>query len=153
MVQFIGRFDGSENFPKDNRWGFFPGVSAGWRVSEEPFMKESAPWLTNLKLRASYGEQGNDQVGLNSQGEIDAFQYLTTYEYVSFDSYKMKLGGSDASFIVPGTIPNPNIKWEVAKTWNIGLDGNVKNGLFGWELEFFRTKRSNIMCTRNASIP
>ena len=58
MVQFIGRYDGSENFAKDKRWGFFPSVSAGWRISEEPWVKDNAPALTNLKIRASYGEQG-----------------------------------------------------------------------------------------------
>ena len=77
LVQVIMRYDGSENFPKDNRWGFFPGVSAGWRISEEPFVKDNLTWLSNLKLRASYGEQGNDQ--------INAFQYVTTYAYSKFD--------------------------------------------------------------------
>lgn len=145
MVQFIGRFDGSENFPSDKRWGFFPGVSAGWRLSEESFIKDRAPWLTNLKLRASYGQQGNDQV--------DAFQYMTTYEYSSSSQYKLRLDDKDVSFIIPGKVPNTGITWEVAETWNLGLDGSVRNGLFGWELEFFSTERSNILCTRNASIP
>lgn len=145
LVQFIGRFDGSENFPKGKRWGFFPGVSAGWRISEEPFLKSSAPWLTNLKLRASYGEQGNDQ--------IDAFQYVATYGYTSLSSYKQRFDGKDVNFIIPGKVPNPEVTWEVARTWNVGIDGSIKNGLFSWELEFFRTERSNILCTRNASVP
>lgn len=145
LVQLIGRFDGSENFPEHKRWGFFPGVSAGWRISEEQFIKKSAPWLTNLKIRASYGEQGNDQ--------IDSFQYMTTYGYTSASSYKLRFDDKDVNFIIPGKVPNKNVTWEVAKTWNIGLDGSIKNGLFGWELEFFKTERSNILCTRNASIP
>ncbi len=145
LLQVIGRFDGSENFPENKRWGFFPGVSAGWRISEEQFIKKSAPWLTNLKIRASYGEQGNDQ--------IDSFQYMTTYGYTSASSYKLRFDDKDVNFIIPGKVPNKNVTWEVAKTWNIGLDGSVKNGLIGWELEFFKTERSNILCTRNASIP
>lgn len=145
LLQFIGRFDGSENFPKNKRWGFFPGVSAGWRISEEPFVKNNVPWLTNLKLRASFGEQGNDQ--------IDAFQYMTTYGYSYLSSYKQRFGDKDVNFIIPGKVPNKNVTWEVAKTWNIGLDGSIKNGLLSWELEFFKTERSNILCTRNASIP
>lgn len=153
LFQFIGRFDGSENFPEDNRWGFFPGVSAGWRLSEEPFIKDNVRWLTNLKLRASYGEQGNDQVGVLSDGSVDAFQYMTTYEYTSGNPYQTQFGDSDASFIIPGKVPNPNVTWEVAKTWNFGLDGSINHGIIGWELEFFKTKRSNILCTRNASIP
>lgn len=145
LLQVIGRFDGSENFPENKRWGFFPGVSAGWRISEEPFVKNNAPWLTNLKIRASYGEQGNDQ--------IDSFQYMTTYGYTSASSYKLRFDDKDVNFIIPGKVPNKNVTWEVAKTWNIGLDGSIKNGLIGWELEFFKTERSNILCTRNASIP
>ena len=60
MADFSFRYDGSSSFPKDSRWGFFPAVSAGWRISEEAFMKEWIPFLSNLKLRASYGEMGDD---------------------------------------------------------------------------------------------
>ncbi len=133
------------NFPKENRWGIFPGVSAGWRLSEEPWIKDNAPALTNLKIRASYGEQGNDQIA--------AFQYMTTYGYSSSSVYRMEIDGSKVNAIIPGAIPNENVTWEVARTYNIGIDGNIHNGLFGWELEAFHTRRSNILCTRNASIP
>lgn len=145
LFQFIARYDGSENFAKGHRWGFFPGASAGWRISEESFIKDNAPWIQNLKLRLSYGEQGNDQ--------IDPFQYMTTYEYATGVSYWMRIDNKDISSIVPGTIPNENVTWEVARTWNVGLDGNIFKGKFSWELEYFNTRRSNILCTRNASIP
>ena len=145
LFQFIARYDGSENFAKGHRWGFFPGASAGWRISEESFIKDNAPWIQNLKLRFSYGEQGNDQ--------IDPFQYMTTYEYATGVSYWMRIDNKDISSIVPGTIPNENVTWEVARTWNVGLDGNIFKGKFSWELEYFNTRRSNILCTRNASIP
>ena len=145
LFQALVRFDGSENFPAGKRWGIFPGVSAGWRLSEESFIKDNWPWMTNLKIRASYGEQGNDQ--------IDPFQYMTTYGYTSAYSYKTLFDGKEVNFIIPGTIPNPNVTWEVARTWNVGLDGNIRNGLFSWELEGFYTHRSNILCSRNASIP
>lgn len=145
MVSFICRWDGSENFAKGNRWGFFPGVSAGWRLSEEPFIKEAwGKWLSNLKLRASYGEQGNDNIA--------AFQYLTTYSYTSSNNYKTQFGGADANVIIPGIVGNPNVTWEVAKTWNIGIDGDLWNGKLSWELEFFHTSRSNILVARNASV-
>ena len=145
LVQGIIRFDGSENFPKNNRWGTFPGVSAGWRISEEPFFKDNVPYISNLKLRASYGEQGNDK--------IDAFQYLTMYSYSSDSRYKYEMDGKEVKSIVPGTVPNPNVTWEVARTFNLGIDGSLKSGLLTWELEYFHTKRSNILCTRNASVP
>lgn len=145
MAQIILRADGSENFPKNNRWGFFPGASVGWRISEEPFIKDNTDIVDNLKIRASYGEQGNDQVA--------AFQYMTTYEYSSSTKYLMEFGGKGAKFIIPGTIPNPNITWEVARTTNVGIDGTLWHGKLGWEIEGFYTKRSNILCTRNASVP
>jgi len=145
LVQALIRFDGSENFPKANRWGVFPGVSLGWRISEEPFIKDNVPAISNLKIRASYGEQGNDQIA--------AFQYLTTYGYTSAARYKMQIDGKDVNFIIPGTIPNDKVTWEVARTWNVGLDGNIFNGLLSWEMEYFFTRRSNILCTRNASVP
>lgn len=145
MVQFILRADGSENFPKENRWGFFPGASLGWRISEEPFIKDNTTIVDNLKLRASYGEQGNDQVA--------AFQYMTTYGYATSTKYLMEFGGKGVKFIIPGTIPNPNITWEVARTVNVGIDGTLWHGKLGWEIEGFYTKRSNILCSRNASVP
>ena len=144
MVQFIGRYDGSENFAKDKRWGFFPSVSAGWRLSEEGFM-DGADWLTNLKIRGSYGEQGNDK--------ISPFQYMTTYNYMTGVYYQQQLGGASVSTIVPGTIANPNVTWEVAKSWNIGIDGSIKGQMLTWEIEYFKTRRSNILCERNATIP
>lgn len=145
LFQALVRFDGSENFPAGKRWGIFPGASIGWRLSEESFIKDNLPWLTNLKLRASYGEQGNDQ--------IDSFQYMTTYGYTSAYSYKTMFDGKEVNFIIPGKVPNEAVTWEVARTWNIGIDGSVFNGLLGWEFEVFNTNRSNILCTRNASIP
>ncbi len=145
LFQALVRWDGSENFPKEHRWGVFPGASVGWRLSEEPFIKDNYPWITNLKIRASYGEQGNDQVS--------AFQYLSTYEYTTSTSYRALYGSKEVNYIVPDGVPNPNITWEVARTWNLGLDGSLWNGLLGWEFEVFKTRRSNILCTRNASIP
>ncbi|MBR4133412.1 MAG: TonB-dependent receptor [Bacteroidales bacterium] len=145
LFQALVRWDGSENFPKEHRWGVFPGASVGWRLSEEPFIKDNYPWITNLKIRGSYGEQGNDQV--------DAFQYLSTYEYTTSTSYRALYGNKEVNYIIPDGVPNPNITWEVARTWNLGLDGSLWNGLLGFEFEVFKTRRSNILCTRNASIP
>ncbi len=145
LFQALVRWDGSENFPADKRWGVFPGVSVGWRISEEAFIKDNIPWLTNLKIRASYGAQGNDQVA--------AFQYLTTYAYSTSTSYRALYGGKEVNYIIPDGVPNTQITWERANTYNLGLDGSIKNGLFGWEFELFKTRRSNILCTRNASVP
>lgn len=141
MAQFNFRYDGSYIFASGKRWGFFPGVSLGWRISEEKFIKDNITWLDNLKLRASYGQQGNDNVG--------AFQYMQKYAF----GRGYVLGGKDVQGVYEEGLPNPNITWEIADTYNIGLDGTLWNGMLGFEFDFFKTVRSNILTPRNASIP
>ena len=142
LFDFNFRVDGSYIFPKNKRYGFFPGVSAAWRLSKEEFFKNFR-FIDNLKLRASYGEMGNDQV--------DAFQYLSTFSYgggfVSGDPVVLN------KTVVPNVVPNPNITWEVAKTTNLGLDAGFWDSLLGIEFDMFYTKRSNILAFRNASVP
>ncbi|GAB3275206.1 TonB-dependent receptor [Larkinella harenae] len=140
LIDFNFRYDGSQNFPVGKRYGFFPGVSVGWRLSEEPFIKDRLTFIDNLKLRASIGKMGNDQV--------DAFQYLSTYTF-----------GDGFYFADPvtqlnrGLTPNPNITWEVARTTNLGLEALFWKGLLGIELDVFNTRRNNILTARNASVP
>ena len=140
LAQFTFRRDGSPNFPEHKRFGFFPGFSLGWRISEEAFMK-SLTFLDNLKIRGSYGKMGNDQVG--------DFQYLTTYGYGN----NYVIGRNDVTGLIQNGVPNPNITWEVAKTANIGFDARLWNGLLGIEFDYFKTRRSNILTKRNAIIP
>ena len=142
LAQAIFRYDGSQNFAKNNRWGFFPGFSLGWRLSEESFMK-GITFINNLKIRASYGEMGNDQVS--------SYQYLMSYGYNS--NYSNVIGNNDVSGLTQSGVPNPDITWEVAKTTNIGMEGTLWNGLLGIELDVFKTRRSNILTTRNAVVP
>jgi len=139
-IQFQFRYDGSQNFPKGKRYGFFPGVSGNWNISNEPFMKDVS-FVDNLKLRASYGELGNDKVG--------AYQYLTSYTYGS----NYVFNGNTAQGLVQTGAPNPNITWEVAKTTDFGLEFGLFKGLLNAEVDYFRTTRSNILASRNASVP
>lgn len=140
LFQFNWRYDGSENFPRGKRFGFFPGVSVGWRVSEENFWKEHVSWMDYFKIRASWGQMGNDKV--------DAFQYMTTY---TFDNPAILGGGIQSGLWLQRTA-NPNITWEVANTYNIGIEAKFL-GNFNFEADFFKTKRNNILATRNAAIP
>lgn len=141
MAQFNFRYDGSYIFQAGQRWGFFPGVSAGWRMSEESFIKDNIDWINNLKIRGSFGKQGNDN--------IDPFQYLLKYNL----GRNYVFGGTDMVGLYQKGFPNNNVTWEVADTWNIGTEGTFWNGLLGFEVEYFKTKRSNILAKRNASIP
>lgn len=139
LLELLFRYDGSQIFPEGNRYGFFPGISAGWRLSEESFMSNLA-FVNSLKLRASYGTSGNDRVG--------SYQYLQTFAFG--DNYVF--GGYDVPGVTPNTIPNPDITWEVAKQMDFGLEGTLWNGLLGFDLTVFQSNRSNILAKRNVSV-
>lgn len=140
MAQVTMRIDGSAIFPKKDRFGYFPSFSAGWRISEEGFMK-SANFLDNLKVRASWGMMGNDRVA--------AFQHMMTYNYGN----NYVIGGKDVQGLNETRVPNPNITWEVSRTWNFGLDASFWNRKLWMEFDFFRSVRDNLLTTRNKSVP
>ena len=140
LAQLIMRYDGSPNFPSNKRWGFFPGISLGWRMSEEPFM-QNLTFLDNLKIRGSYGEMGNDAV--------PPFQYLTSYAY----NNNYVIGGSDVIGLIQSGVANPNITWEEAKSTNFGFESTLWEGGLGINLDVFKTRRSNILTKRTAVIP
>ena len=75
LAEFVWRYDGSYIFPANKRWGFFPGFSLGWQVSEENFWKNNMPFINYFKLRGSWGQTGNDRIA--------NFQYLSTYRFAS----------------------------------------------------------------------
>lgn len=135
------RIDGSSNFPSGKQYGYFPSISAGWRVSEEPWFKNAVSWLNDLKLRASYGSLGNDNVA--------QFQYYNNY---SFNNTYVIGDGTVHPGINLTKLANADITWEVAKKMDIGLNAIVANN-FNLELIYFQQKRSDILATRNASIP
>jgi len=141
LVDVTMRYDGSSNFAKGNRFGFFPAASLGWRISEEKFFKSEL--ITELKLRTSWGLLGNDRV--------NNFQFLQIYNignsYV-FGENPQRLNG-----LTPGTTPNPNITWETSQKFNFGLDFRLRNRLLEGSLDAFYERRSDILAPRNASIP
>lgn len=144
LVDFNFRYDGSANFPKGNRFGFFPGVSAAWRISEEKFIKDRFSFIDDLKLRASTGKIGNDRV--------PAFQYIQSYN-LGNQGFNFGQTPTQSLGTVMGVTPNPNITWEVLKTSNIAMDAMFWNGLFGFTVDVFKQKRSNILATRDLAVP
>lgn len=140
FLQANFRYDGSFNFPEDKRWGLFPAVSAAWNVHKENFFGESTV-LTNLKLRTSYGQFGNDR--------IPAFQYLSGFRYGSGSI----IGGNYQSGLVDTGIPNPNITWETATNTDIGLEFGLFNGVISGEVDYFYKKTEGILLPRSASVP
>ncbi|AFK01999.1 TonB-dependent receptor plug [Emticicia oligotrophica DSM 17448] len=145
LLEFLWRYDGSYNFPKNTRYGFFPGVMAGWLLSEEKFMKE-IPAINYLKLRGSYGQMGNDNIQIN--GVNYNYQYLSVY---GFNSYI--INNTETKTLFETRVPNNNITWEVANNANIGLEGQLFNSKVSFEFDYFYNKRTNILWPKNASIP
>lgn len=143
LLEFLFRYDGSEIFPaeRSKRYGFFPGVSAGWRISEEDFFRNAVPFVDQLKLRASYGELGNNR--------IDPYQYLQLF----FFGNNYVFGTTDAPGIFSGVLSNPNVTWERAKKTDIGLETQLWKGKLGIDFTYWTQKRNNILYRRQLSVP
>lgn len=142
LAEFGFNYGGSSRFPKGKRWGFFPFVSAGWRLSEEPFIRDNLPFITNLKIRGSWGQMGDD--GASS------FQFLTGYNYPSGNYV---FDGDVISGLGFRGMPNPNITWYSVTTKNLGVELEIKNGLFSAEVDLFQRDRSGLLATRLLTIP
>ncbi|MFC0774201.1 SusC/RagA family TonB-linked outer membrane protein [Terrimonas alba] len=136
LAEFIWRYDGSYMFPDQKRFGFFPGLLLGWNISNEDFFQVSK--INYLKLRASYGQMGNDQVFY--QGRLQEFAYLALY---GFGRYPIDNGV--VRTVVPGIVPNPDFTWEVANNYNVGLDATLFNNKVELTLEYFYNKRNQIL--------
>ena len=149
LAEFVWRYDGSYIFPEAKRFGFFPGVSLGWRVSEENFWKDNVHFMENFKLRASWGQTGNDR--------IQEFQYLGTYAFGNIIGSPFLPFVINGSVEVPGLyetrIPNPNATWEIANQANIGFDASFLDNKITIEADYFNYTRSKILVKRNASVP
>lgn len=143
MAEFVWRYDGSYMFPSNKRFGFFPGISAGWRVSEENFWKDNLPFINDFKLRGSWGQTGNDRIA--------EYQYLSTYGFNASKTYVF--GGIDNKLLTETKIPNPNVTWEVANQANIGFDAFLLNNKLSVSADVFDNVRSHILIPQNASVP
>jgi TonB-dependent starch-binding outer membrane protein SusC len=150
LAEFVWRFDASYIFPENSRWGFFPGVSVGWVMSEESFM-DGLGFIDRLKLRGSWGQMGNDRMD-PTNARNDEFQYANNFgfggDYI-FDYNSL------VKTITPSAFPvaNPDITWEVANNTNIGLEGTFVGGKISFEVDYFHNVRTNMLIPRNASIP
>lgn len=146
LFEFVWRYDGSYIFPENKRFGFFPGVSMGWRMSEENFWESLRPVINYFKLRGSWGQTGNDR--------IDPYQFLSSYGFYTGTSEIYTFNENVENKILKELrIPNPNVTWEVANQSNIGFDGQLFNGRLSFAGDYFHNVRSDILWQRNASVP
>ena len=130
LLELNGRYDGSSKFPKKNRFGFFPSASLGWQIAEESFMQSTRDWLGSLKLRASYGEIGNQNIS----------SYMYTPTLTVSNSYKGWLNNGEFTTAIvdlPSLVSN-GFTWEVVKTLNVGLDFSMFNNRLTGVLEYFQ---------------
>lgn len=129
LLTFSGRIDGSSRFGENNRNGFFPAVSVGWRISQEEFFKANV--ISELKLRGSYGLTGND--------DIPAFLFAELYGITAY-------GGQPG--IYPSNIPNPNLKWESTTQMNIGLDLGLFDNKIVLSADFYNKQTKDLLLAR-----
>lgn len=137
MVNATVRADGSSRFASGNRFGYFPSISAGWTISNEPFMENTQSWLDFLKIRASWGQVGNQN--------INNYQYLAPMKSTN-THYLFGSGYGDAGAAsqlannwgaYPNRLANENVKWETSEQTNIGLDARFLNSRLGMNFDFY----------------
>ena len=127
------RADGSSKFASNNRWGYFPSVAAAWRISSESFMESAKSWLSDLKLRASYGTAGNNNI---PSGQIAQPYSSTTNTWINGYSY----------YLAPSkTMANPDLTWETTITRNIGLDLSLLNGKLNGTFDTYLNTTKNLL--------
>lgn len=143
MLSAAIRADGSSRFGKNNRWGYFPSASAAWRFSDEAFMKKGKTfaWLDDAKLRFSYGQTGNFDIG--------NYEHLAT---MGVENYILGAGkGNLASGYKPNGVENPNLTWEKTSMINAGLDINAFDGYLGLTVEYYNSNTTDMLL--NVPIP
>jgi TonB-linked SusC/RagA family outer membrane protein len=130
LINATFRADGSSRFAAQNRWGYFPSVSAGWIVTNEKFLEEQKGWLDFLKVRASWGQVGNQNIA--------AFQYLSP---ITFDKVNYIFGDKEG-VLTPGAYPsrlgNPNVKWETSEQTDLGFDATLLKGKLSVNFDWYK---------------
>lgn len=136
LLEATARADGASVFAENNKWGYFPAVSAAWKMHQEPFL-ENVKGINELKLRVSYGATGNQGINsLESLGVADDRPYVFGGQTV---------GGATAS----SRLPNPDLKWETTKTFNAGIDFRIFGNLFDGTVEYYKSNTTDLLLDRS----
>lgn len=134
------RHEGSSKFGQNHKWGDFPAVSAGWRISQEEFMK-GIEWINDLKVRADYGVTGNQDFG-----SYISLNTMTGFGYYFYNGKYFQVWG-------PSKNVNPDLKWEKGKNWNVGLDFSLFNNRFYGSLNYFSRRQQDLLGNYKVSVP
>lgn len=145
FIDFNFGYNGSENFAKHNRFGFFPAYSAAWNLGEEPWIRKVAPWIDMFKIRYSYGKVGNDYLSTRFpfQGR---FMTDDNDRYIFGDFGTSNYTYNGISYLM---LANKDITWEVARKHDIGIDFYLFGNKFSGTIDYFRETRDGIFMTRN----
>tara|TARA_R110002049_G_C9172648_1_gene562121 strand:- start:5389 stop:8667 length:3279 start_codon:yes stop_codon:yes gene_type:complete len=139
LLEFLFRYDGSYLFPENNRFGFFPGISAGYVLTEESFFKDALPFIDYFKLRGSWGQLGNDNV--------DRFQYLNAYQLSQTGLESVVTTAYESN------VANPNITWETSTSQNVGFDLRTLNNKLTIGFDLYKNSREDILTTPLRTLP
>ncbi len=142
MLQATFREDGSSKFGKDSRWGFFPSVALGWRISEEDFFEKNG-FISNLKLRASWGRLGNEQ----ALGYYDFQALISTYNNL-YGGYVQGSGSTPWPGSIAMGLANRNLQWETTDTKNIGFDYGLLNGKLSGAINYYYNQTEDMLITK-----
>lgn len=148
LAEINAGYNGSENFEKGHRFGFFPSASIGWLATNENFMKGTSDWLSKLKFRASYGEVGNDKYYVN--GSEVRFLYVEDWSW--YDNVYYWGDSNYKTGIYEGRYPNTGVTWERAQKYNAAFESEFLNGMFALNVDLFKENRKNIL-TSYLTIP
>ncbi len=140
MATATVRWDGSSRFADGNRWGCFPSAALAWRISEEDFMENTKAWLSNLKLRASYGKTGNNY----TQGT----NYPTSVTVQGGTLYYGFTDGSGNAVYYPSGIVNRNLSWETTDEWNVGADFGFLNNRISGGIDYYKKTSKDLLMAR-----
>ena len=141
------RREGSSKFGKDNKWGTFPSVSAGWNLHNEQFM-EDVVWLNVAKLRVGYGISGNNPTAGNHGGSYNS---LVMYDYES--RYALSQTGQWTQVMQVTQNPNPHLKWEKTQEWNVGVDWRILNNRLGGTVDLYSKKTVDLLFSYAVPVP
>ena len=144
LVEFTARYDGSYRYAPEERWGLFPVVSGGWRISEESFIKDNVSWLSNLKLRGSWGITGQD-AGI-------PFQYIPGFTVTGGGWWEFENGTETGGVSPPGLV-NKDLTWMESKTIDLGIDIGLFNNKLSIVGDVYKRDRTGLLATRLVTLP
>lgn len=142
LFEASGRYDGSSRFAKGHRWGLFPSFSAGWRISEENFFKPAKDIVNNLKLRASFGSLGNQNVS--------DYAYMRTISQKTFSAFTFGEGSNNAKYSAISAPNSSELTWETTQQYNVGIDASLLNSRLEFTAEGYIRDTKNMLVQGNA---